>query len=113
MEVNSMKKIVLALALSIMYASLASATDVTITPANIKGFNRTNKVNVAVAKNGDGNAWGAASAHEAGDKEYATTSAFGGLSYKTVTPSSTNGKSAPSAPQTPTDSAVPTNYTAM
>lgn len=112
MEVDSMKKIVLALALAMLYASSASAAT-TVTLTNVKGFNKTNKVTVTAVKNDLFNAWAAASAHEGGDKEYATTSAYGGLAYKTVNPGSTNGTAAPSAPATPTDSTKPDGFTEM
>lgn len=108
-----MKKIVLALALAMLYASSASAAATTVTLTNVKGFNKTNKVNVSAQKNSLYNAWAAASAHEGGDKQYATTSAYGGLAYSTVDPGSSNGTTPPAAPATPTDSTKPANYTAM
>jgi len=108
-----MKKIVLALALAMLYASSASAAATTVTLTTVKGFNKTNKVTVSAQKNSLYNAWAAASAHEGGDKEYATTSAYGGLAYKTVNPGTSNGTAPPAAPATPTDSTKPSGFTEM
>lgn len=113
MEVYPMKKIIPILAAALMISATSALAATTVTIANVKGFNKTNKVNTTAVKNTAENAWAACSAHHAGDKEYATTSAYGGLAYKTITPASTNCSSAPSAPNTPTDSAMPSNYTAM
>ncbi|HEY6837794.1 MAG TPA: hypothetical protein VI389_03545 [Geobacteraceae bacterium] len=107
-----MKKVILTLAVAMLFASQAyAATTVTIT--NVKGFNQTLKVNISAQKNTDFNAWAACTAHQAGDKQYATTSAYGGLSYLVVTPGTSNCTAAPTAPTTPTDSTIPSGYTSM
>lgn len=108
-----MKKIIVILAAALMLSATSALAATTVTISAVKGFNKTNKVNTAAVKNSNENAWSACSAHNAGDKEYATTSAYGGLAYKTVTPASTNCTASPSAPSTPTDSAMPSGYTAM
>lgn len=109
-----MKKIIPILAAALMISATSALAATTVTIANVKGFNKTNKVNTTAVKNAAENAWSACSAHNAGDKEYATSSAYGGLAYKTVTPGTANCTISPAAPGTPTDSAIPgSGYTAM
>ncbi len=104
------------LALLLIAASATSAF-ATAPPETLKGFNKTKNVTTDYQNGctsttaGTMNCWAAASGHSAGDKDYATTSAFGGLGYVSVTPGAT--VTAPSAPNTPTDSACPANYTSM
>ena len=112
-----MKKIIILLAVALLYtqshmASAASTANATA-PTTLKGFNATKDVNLRYGTNSLVNAWSAASAHYQGDREYATTSAFGGIAFKTVSPGSTNGTVSPSAPNSPTDSTVPSGYTKM
>ena len=77
----------------------------------VKGFNASNKVTVMGNKNANGDAWTAAASHSAGDKQFVTTSAWGGIGFITVTPGTT--LTAPTAPATPTDSTIPSGYTTM
>jgi hypothetical protein len=111
-----MKKMIVILAVA-MVMSAASAFAISTTsaaaPSNLKGFNKTNKVNVYYLGNAASTAWASVSAHEAGDKEYWTSSAYGGVAFKTVTPGSTNGTTATGAPSTPTDSSLASGYTSM
>lgn len=101
-------------------ASATPAVATTPDPAVLKGFNSTKNVSVvyntgctATATGGGTtyNCWGAASSHSAGDKQYATTSAFGGIGFVVVTPGAS--LTAPSAPSTPTDSTIPSGFSAM
>ncbi len=110
----NINKTVLALLLAASATpALATAPD----PSQLKGFNKTKNVTVVYQKGCTSstastmNCWASASSHAAGDKQYATTSAFGGLGFQTVTPGAT--LTAPSAPSTPTDSACPSGYTSM
>ena len=110
-----MKKIIVILALAMALPAVnafAIGTSSALAPV-VGGFNKTNKVTTAYIGNSTGTAWAAVSAHEAGDKEYWTSSAFGGIAYKTVTPGSSNGNTAASPPATPTDSTVAGGYTTM
>jgi hypothetical protein len=107
-----MKKMIvlLALALSALATqAFAAAVDLSV----LNAFHQSNKVNITAEKNSSVDAWAAISAHQAGDKEYWTSSAFGGIAFKTVTPGSSNGTAAPTAPSTSTDSTVDTSYTTM
>lgn len=111
-----MKKMIVILAMAMALSAtsaFAMSTSSATAPIGLKGFNKTNKVNVSYIGNAALNAWAAVSAHEAGDKEYWTSSAYGGVAYKTVVPSSTNGGTAVGAPATPTDSTLNSNYTSM
>jgi len=129
-----MKKLVFIVAVSLLYAANASAigapgnapvgttdTDATVTTtlAVLKGFNPTKNVNLHFKENTPSNnvttTWAAVSAHSQGDKEFVTSSAFGGIAFKVVTPGATNGTTAPTAPATPTDSSIPggSAYTKM
>ncbi len=115
-----MKKVIITLAAAMLYASTAFAgvgatnTNVTSVAGSLKGFNPTKNVSLYFQENAEFTTWGAVSAHSQGDKEFVTSSAFGGIASKVVTPGSTNGTSSPTAPTTPTDSTVPgTGYTAM
>jgi len=110
------KKTVVILAIVMAFSaakSFALTTTATQATNTLKGFNPTNKVKVYYVGNSSSNAWAAVSAHEGGDKEYWTSSAFGGLAYKTVTPGTSNGTNPTGAPSTPTDSSVPSSYTTM
>jgi len=126
-----MKKLVFIVAVSLLYAANASAigpgnpvgttdTDATVTTtlSVLKGFNPTKNVNLHFKENAASNnvttTWASVSAHAQGDKEFVTSSAFGGIAFKVVTPGATNGTTAPTAPATPTDSSVPgSGYTKM
>lgn len=108
-----MKKIIVLLAFVMLSATAYAGT---VDQALLKGFNKTKNVTLTASNdmaNNVATVWAAASAHSQGDKEFATTSAFGGVASKTVVPGTTNGTAAPSAPQTPTDSTTPSGYTAM
>lgn len=106
--------IILAAAMALSATSaLAMGTSSAAAPAGLKGFNKTNKVNVYYIGNTDLNAWASVTAHEGGDKEYWTSSAYGGVAYKTVTPGTGNGTVATGAPATPTDSTLASGYTSM
>jgi len=110
------KKMIVILALAALALSAASAFAISNSSAlvpTIAGFNPTNKVKAAYIGNAAGTAWAAVAAHAAGDKEYWTSSAFGGIAYKTVTPGDTNGGTATDAPSTPTDSTVAGGYTTL
>ena len=108
-----MKKVILTLAVAMLFSATYATAATTVTNSNVKGFNSTLKVNLVAQKNTEENAWAACAAHQAGDKQYATTSAYGGLSYMTVIPGTGNCTAAPAAPSTPTDSAIPSGYTSM
>ncbi|HEX2975967.1 MAG TPA: hypothetical protein VHO68_08515, partial [Bacteroidales bacterium] len=114
-----MKKIIITLAAAMLYATTAFAgvgatnTDVKTMAGSLKGFNPTKNVNLYFQENAEFTTWNAVSAHSQGDKEFSTTSAFGGIASKTVTPGSTNGTASIAAPTTPTDSTTPSGYTAM
>ena len=115
-----MRKTMLAL-LIVAFAAPAFAVTTNSAPNTtlLKGFNATKNVatmyttGCTATVNGltTDNCWGASAGHASGDKNYATTSAFGGVAQKPVTPADT--VAAPSAPQSPTDSTVPSGYTAM
>lgn len=108
-----MKKVIALLAFTMLSSTAYAATvDQTV----LKGFNRTK--NVTLIANNDmtnnvATVWSVCSAHTQGDKEFVTTSAFGGVASKTVVPGTTNCSAAPAVPNTPTDSAVPSGYTTM
>lgn len=111
-----MKKMIVILAMTMALpaaSAFAIGTTSASAPAGLKGFNKTNKVNVSYIGNSDSNAWAAVSAHEGGDKEYWTSSAYGGVAFKSVTPGSSNGGTATGAPSTPTDSSLASGYTSM
>jgi hypothetical protein len=106
-----MKKMIvlLALALSALATQAFAAMDLSV----LNAFHQSNKVNITAVKNSTFDAWGAVAAHQAGDKEYWTSSAFGGIAFKTVTPGTSNGTATTDIPQTSTDSTVPSAYTTM
>jgi hypothetical protein len=109
-----MKKMIVLLAFALTVMATQAFADTAMVLTNLKGFNKTNKITVTGNKNTSLDAWSAASAHEAGDKEFATSSAYGGIVFKIVNPGATNGTSAPAAPSTSTDSSVPAGgYTTM
>ena len=114
-----MKRTIAILAFAMLYATSAFAgvgatnTQASAVVGSLKGFNSTKNVNLSFQENAAFSTWAAAAAHTQGDKEFATTSAFGGIASKTVNPSSTNGTTSFTAPNTPTDSATPSGYTAM
>ena len=110
-----MKKIIVILAMTMALPAVNAfaLTGSSAATPNVGGFNRTNKVHTAYIGNAALNAWAAVAAHEAGDKEYWTSSAFGGIAFKTVTPGASNGTTATDPPATPTDSTVAGAYTTM
>lgn len=111
-----MKKmiVIIAIAMALSAANaFAISTSSATAPVGLKGFNPTLKVNTYYIGNASSNAWAAVSAHQAGDKEFWTSSAYGGVAYKTVTPDPTNGTNATGAPATPTDSTLASGYTSM
>jgi hypothetical protein len=108
-----MKKVIVMLAIA-MLSSNAYATAVVVD--NVKGFNKTKNVNLTAENNGTSapTTWSLISAHGQGDKEFWTSSAFGGLASKTVVPGTSNGTAVPTGvPATPTDSTVAGGYTTM
>lgn len=105
--------VILALALALSAANAFAISSSSALVPTISGFNPTNKVKAAYIGNAAGSAWGAVAAHAAGDKEYWTSSAFGGIAYKTVVPGDSNGGTATGAPNTPTDSTVASGYTTL
>lgn len=106
-----MKKIMFSLLVVAFAAPAFAATDAA-PPSTLQGFNATKNVTVKYTTGGSpADRFSAASGHSAGDKNYATTSAFGGIAQKTVTVGAT--VAAPSAPGSSTDSAVPSGYTSM
>ena len=112
-----MKKIIVILAMALaLPAATAFAAMTTSSQAapTVGGFNPTNKVSTAYIGNTAGSAWAAVSGHAAGDKEYWTSSAFGGIAAKSVTVGAGGAAdNATGAPSSPTDSAVPSAYTTM
>ena len=114
-----MKKTIAILAFAMLCATSSFAgvgatnTNVTQVLGTLKGFNSTKNVNLYFQENAAFSTWAAASAHNQGDKQFATTSAFGGIASKTVTPSNTNGTTSFTAPASPTDSTSPSGYTTM
>jgi hypothetical protein len=114
-----MKKTIAILAVTMLWAANsfagvgASNTDSKTMAGSLKGFNSTKNVNLYFQENAAFTTWNAVSAHTQGDKEFSTTSAFGGIASKTVNPSSTNGTTSIAAPSSPTDSTTPAGYTAM
>ena len=111
-----MKKTIVILAVAMLMSAggaLAMTSSSAPFPAGLKGFNPTLKVNGYYIGNTDLNAWAAVTAHQAGDKEYWSSSAYGGVAYKTVTPGTGNGTAATGAPSTPTDSTLASGYTSM
>jgi hypothetical protein len=112
MEVIRMKTkiVILTVALGMLFTT-AYGADHTVDNSVVKGFHATNGVTLKGVVNGAGDAWATLAVHSKGDKEYGTTSAFGGLYYKTVDPGSTAGT--PAAPATSTDSTVPSGYTTL
>ena len=68
-----MKKIALILGIS-LFATSAYAALGGNAPA-VKGFNASKNVGLTYAKNTAGDAWGGASAHDKGDKQFWTSSA--------------------------------------
>lgn len=102
-----MKKLIALIALALaLPAANAFAADAAA-PA-VSGFNPTNKVTTRWDKNGN-ISWAAIAYHSAGDKQYWTSSAFGGIAWKAkdTTPAASG------APGSATDSTVVTGYTTM
>lgn len=104
------KIVILTVALGMLFTT-AYGADHEVNNSVVKGFHGTNGVTLKGYVNAGGDAWATLAKHAKGDKEYGTTSAFGGLYYKTVAPSDSVGT--PSAPSTSTDSSVPSGYTTM
>lgn len=109
-----MKKVVVILAVALFFASNATAGSLTASQA--PGFNPTKNVrndyaSSATVSGGPVNVFALSANHQSGDREFATTSAFGGIAFKTINPGA--APTAPSTPGSPTDSAVPSGYTNM
>jgi hypothetical protein len=103
-----MKKVIITLTL-LAFASTAFAA---APSSSLQGFKASKNVTTDYQNGGSpADRWAGASGHSAGDKNYATTSAFGGMAQKTVTPGAT--VAAPAAPGSSTDSAVPSTYSSM
>lgn len=104
-----MRKYIIVSIAAMMYAPQAFAA-APATDGSLKGFNATKNVTInytlgcSPATGTGSQCWGAASSHMSGDKQFWSSSAYGGLAFQTVTPGSSI--SAPTAPATPTDSAI-------
>ena len=98
------KMIVLVAAAMTLLASQAFATNADLTKCG--GFHPSTGVTTVATLNGTVDAWGAVAAHVKGDKQYATTSAWGGIAWTTV-PVGTVPTAADTVPNTSTDSTAP------
>lgn len=107
-----MKKCLIVLLTATFFATSAMATSISpLTGANAPGFNPTKSVTVAYSSAATGgaslpNVFSMGSAHAAGDRQFNTTSVYGGLTFVAITPGTT--PTAPSTPASPTDSSAPT-----
>jgi hypothetical protein len=113
-----MKRVIVLIAYAMSVTSAFGAAAVNqIDLTLVKGFNGTKNVNCKASNNMSGSVattWAANSAHTQGDKQFWTSSAFGGIASKTVVPGTTNASIAPTTvPNTPTDSTVDSAYTTM
>ena len=104
--------------ISITFAIMLFATSAYAgTPSsNLKGFAQSKNVTIDYAKapanctNGC-DRWAANSQHSSADKNYFTSSAFGGLAIRTVLPGSTQPTA--TAPNTSTDSAIASGWSVI
>lgn len=98
------------LALSIV--AFAAQAFAAAPPATLQGFNATKNVTIDYDLQCTNNCWIGASGHSSGDKNFATSSAFGGIAQKTVVPG-TDVAAPTNTMETPTDSTLDTSWTKM
>jgi hypothetical protein len=101
------------LALLLVAVALPSMAAENAEPSGaLLGFKSSKNVTTRYSTDGTpSDRWSGASGHSAGDKNYATSSGYGGMAQKVVAPG--DAVVAPAAPGTSTDSAVPSGYTSM